>query len=72
MVYINRIRPHDTDIKRREYALHRADFLDGKRKEFINWCLNNNKTQEEMNQGLSDLDTIVSTWRDVADQSAID
>lgn len=72
-MYINRIRPHDADIKRREYALNRAFALEGVRSQFIDWCLKQpNLKQEDVSNGLNDLETLIVTWRQVADQNKID
>ena len=72
-MYISRIRPHDADLKRRQYALNRAYFLEGQRKVFIDWCLHQRHiTQEQMEEDLGQLDEIIATWRHVADQYKID
>ena len=71
-MYISRIRPHDSDKQRRIYARKRAMQLDGVRGQFIDYCLRTGVPEHEMQKELENLDFLVQTWLDVADQSKVD
>lgn len=71
-MYINRMRPHDADVKRRNYALQRAQKLEALRRQFIDWALREGKNSEEIKEGIEQIEMLVETWKDVADQHTID
>lgn len=71
-MYISRLRPHDADKKRREFARQRALYLDSQRSHFIEHCLKTGVPEHEMNLNLQYLDDIIQVWLDVADQGKVD
>ncbi len=69
---INRIRVHDFDTKRREYAIQQAHMYDGMIHDFIKYCQLKGIPEHEMLADLPKLEELRDTWVEVADQSKID
>lgn len=71
-MYISRLRPHDADTKRRQFAIEKAQKYDNMRTQFIKHCKLHGVSQAEMEKGLYDLARLASTWKDVSEQGMID
>jgi hypothetical protein len=64
MVYINRERAHDEATQVRTKALDKAEYYESLRGPFEDWAKQTRKPEEFINAGLTQIEELVSFWRE--------